>query len=40
MQIIHQIKVCYLDNFDRPISGSVSNTLEKQGIADASDIGV
>jgi hypothetical protein len=27
-----------LDNFDRLISGSVSNTLEKQEIADPSDI--
>ncbi len=30
--------MCSLDNFDRLISGSVSNTLEEQGIADASDI--
>jgi hypothetical protein len=30
--------VCSLDNFDLLISGRVSNTLEKQGIADASDI--
>ena len=30
--------MCSLNNFDRLISGSVSNTLEKQGIADASDI--
>jgi len=30
--------VCSLDNFDRLFSGSVNNTLEKQGIADASDI--
>jgi hypothetical protein len=29
--------VCSLDNFDRLISGSVSNTLEKQGIADVND---
>ena len=30
--------VCSLDNFNRLISGNVSNTLEKQGIADAPDI--
>jgi len=30
--------VCSLDNFDLLISGSVSNTLEEQGIADSSDI--
>jgi len=30
--------VCSLDNFGRLIFASVSNTLEKQGIADPSDI--
>ena len=30
--------MCSLDNFDRLFSGSVSNTLERQGIAYASDI--
>jgi hypothetical protein len=30
--------VCSLDNFNRLFSGSVSNTLERQGIADASGV--
>ena len=30
--------MCSLDNFARLLSGSVSNTIEQQGIADPSDL--